>query len=409
MNRMSCLVIFAAVCLVAGAASACRYNVRDVGFVDLGIDTCILFALIDNETSPAVIEDLKAVVSEKLEDTGLRAELVNTAADPAHPAGELARTAGIASRPAALFVAPDGRSRTVELAAEAAAFRIALATQLDALVSSPLRRQIAEACARSYGVVLVIEGLDADQNASARSAAEAAVKLIAEHIDFLPKPIAEGPVTMTLARSAFKQEELLLWCLNLEPGKILRPHAVIFYGRARQIGPVLKGEEVTENIITNILALIGADCECGLDRRWMEGPLLPAQWPAETRARLVESLGFDPDSPMVKMEVSMILRQGPMSPGRFDVAGLGAAPYGYQEIVVDLEEANAPAEAPAPPPVSPGKESIELPTASGNAPPPMDDAGETLSLWVILAVLTAFGAVVVLIGIFILWRARLRA
>ena len=349
----SIISLIAAAGLIAGGASACRYNVRDIGFVDLGVDTCILFALIDTDTPPTIVEDFKAVVSDRFNDTDLRVELVNVADDPSHPAVDLAGAANIASRPAALFVAPDGRFRTVKIAAEAVTFKSTLAAALDALVTSPLRQQIAEACARKYGVVLIIEGTNAEENAAARTAADAAAKLMSEHMDFLPKPISEGPIALTLPRSAFKQEELLLWCLNLEPETILQPHAAIFHGRARRIGPVLKGDEVTENTIANILALIGADCECGLDRQWMEGPLLPAKWPGETRAALVQSLGFDPDSPMVKMEVSMILRRGSASAGGLDVAGLGAAPYGYQEIVVDFEDADASADVPVPPAVSP--------------------------------------------------------
>ncbi|MBE0534271.1 MAG: hypothetical protein IH624_01280 [Phycisphaerae bacterium] len=399
------------ICLLAGAAVACRYNVRDVGFVDLGVDTCTLFALVDSESSPAMLADFKAAISEAFSETDIRSELINTADDPGHPAVSLAETAGVTSPPAALFVAPDGRFRTFTFASEGATSRTTLASRLDALASSPLRNQIAEACAARYAVVLIIEGPDAQENAAAISAARAATKFMTEHLNFLPKPVAAGPLTLTLARDAFELEELLLWCLNLAPEQILRPHAAIFYGRARQIGPVLKGDEVTENMLANILSLIGADCECGLDRRWMEGPLLPAKWSTETRARLVKSLGFDPDSPMVKMEVSMILRKGAMSSGRWDVAGLGSVPYGYQEIVIDFDDPKAPANESM---ITLADESLVRKAPQSSLPPenasrPGRNTGESLPFAAALALLAGCGAAVVGIGIAIYWRAHLRA
>lgn len=405
MNARS-FILTAAICLLAGPSLACRYNVRDIGFVDLGIDSCILFVLVDNETQPAVVDSLKAIISEKFEETDLRAELVSISDDPAHPAVEVAKAAGITSPPALLFVAPDGRARPVEVPPDPAAFNTTLGPALEALAASPLRQQIAESCAQSYGLILIIEGLDAAQNAAAQDAADAAAKLITEHLGRLPKPIAKGPVTVTLRRGDFQREELLLWWLNLQPDAIRRPHAVVFYGRARQIGPVIKDDEVNENILANVLAIIGADCECSLDRRWMEGPLLPARWPAEARARLAESLGFDPDSPMVKMEVGMILRKGPTSAGRFDVADLGAVPFGYQELAIDFDDPNAAGEQSEPPGTA---ETLAKPAgAPAKVASRRTNTDQPLAFAIAVAVLTGSGTAVVMFGILVLWRARTR-
>ncbi len=326
------------VLLSASAAQACRYNIRDVGAVDLEYDSYYLFGYFDKQTAAEVVSGFEEVASLKLADTNVLGEMIDVDKDPAHPAIEIAKAHSIESYPAALFVGPDRRSRVIEIGKTAETVANKLPAALEHLIVSPKRLEIMKAAAATYGVVLVIEGKDARENAAARQAAKAAVKTIADNMDFLPKPIENPPVMITLKPKAFAAEEVLLWMLNLKGAKIAKPHAAIFYGRARQIGPVLKPHEVTEDILTNILSLIGADCECGLDRRWMEGQMLPAKWDKKMRAVLSKSLGFDPDNPMVKMEISRILRRGFSSPGGFgDMRSFGASPFGYQEIDVEFE------------------------------------------------------------------------
>ncbi|RKY05683.1 MAG: hypothetical protein DRP66_10335 [Planctomycetota bacterium] len=329
------------VLLSAQAAQACRYNIRDVGAVDLEYDSYYLFGYFDEQTPENVISAFEKAASAKLADTNVLGEMINVDEDPAHPAIELAKALSIDSWPAAVFVGPDRRSRAIEIGTTAETIADKLPAALEHLTVSPKRRRIMKAAATTYGVVLVIEGKDDDANAAARQAAKAAVKTIADNMDFLPKPIENPPVMITLKPREFAAEEVLLWMLNLKGDRIAKPHAAIFYGRARQIGPVLEPEEVTEDILTNILSLIGADCECGLDRKWMEGRMLPANWDEEMRAHLAKSLEFDPDNPMVKMEISRILRRGFSSPGGFgDMKSFGASPFGYQEIDMEFEDAD---------------------------------------------------------------------
>ena len=40
----------------------------------------------------------------------------------------------------------------------------------------------------------------------------------------------------------------------------------------------------------------------------MRGRMLPVKWDADRQTRLAKSLGFDPENPMIKLEVSRILR-----------------------------------------------------------------------------------------------------
>ena len=66
--------------------------------------------------------------------------------------------------------------------------------------------------------------------------------------------------------------------------------------------------------------------------------MLPAKWDQKTHERAVESLGFDPESPMIKMEIGSIIGRGM---GGYSYPGMspGGAPgaYGYQELIIESE------------------------------------------------------------------------
>ncbi|MCJ7778271.1 MAG: hypothetical protein MUP16_08165, partial [Sedimentisphaerales bacterium] len=129
-------------------------------------------------------------------------------------------------------------------------------------------------------------------------------------------------------------EKILLWSLGLEPQDVNRPYAAIFYGRGIWIGPLFEGQQITEENLASILFVIGSDCECGLDYRWLRGTMLPVRWDQKIQAQAAESLGFDPESPIVKMEISWIINKG--IGGDF----YPSVPLGYQEFVMEPESEN---------------------------------------------------------------------
>jgi len=124
----------------------------------------------------------------------------------------------------------------------------------------------------------------------------------------MPKTITEPPVLVIMEQQSIPAERILLWSLGLDPDKVTEPTVAVLYAKVRLMGPVLKGKIITENILTNIIAVIGADCECNLDRRWLRNRMLPVKWDTDRQRRLAKSLGFDPENPMIKLEVSRILR-----------------------------------------------------------------------------------------------------
>ena len=112
------------------------------------------------------------------------------------------------------------------------------------------------------------------------------------------------------------------------------PQIAVLYGRGRRMGPVLSGKRLTENNLLNLLSLIGADCECGLDRSWLLGTMVPLRWPPDLRELLVHQLGFDVENPLIKSEMSQILSISQSGKNQQSEDRL----FSYREEVIALEK-----------------------------------------------------------------------
>lgn len=313
--------------------SACRFNVREIGFVDLEIEPYYLFGYFDANTPSEVASSFEEISYAALMDSNVRTEGVYVDKDKDHPAVKYVASHKIESFPAAVLVSPDGQSLPVSLSMPDRPFKETLWSALDDILSSPTREQINRRIIESYGVVLLIEGTDAQENQRAKLAASKAIENIAEHMDMLPKPIANPPALVVLESESLAQERVLLWSMELDTEKSDKPRAAVLYGRARWIGPMFEGEAVTEENLTAILAVIGGDCECGLDQRWLQGTMLPARWDEQSQELIAKDLGYDPENPMVKMEIASIVRRGySYYPG---------VPFGYEEIAIEPPPPNS--------------------------------------------------------------------
>jgi len=93
------------------------------------------------------------------------------------------------------------------------------------------------------------------------------------------------------------------------------PQVVILYGRGRMIGPVLSGERLSQPSVSAILNTIGLNCECGLDRKWMQGVMVPLKWGRDRKQEIAKQLGFNPESPEIRIEMSQILAKGGVGQG----------------------------------------------------------------------------------------------
>ena len=119
------------------------------------------------------------------------------------------------------------------------------------------------------------------------------------------------------------------------------PQASILIGRGRRLGPALKGDAITSVQLQEMLAVAGQDCECDLDRSWMQGPRMPMAWGPERQQASYQWLGFDPENPLVKAEISRILSRGRnairVGSDPHDTQGLDMLLLGYSEEVIGLE------------------------------------------------------------------------
>jgi hypothetical protein len=111
----------------------------------------------------------------------------------------------------------------------------------------------------------------------ARQAIARALETIRGQMQALPKAIAEPPAMVVLNAAALVRERILLWSLGLDTAATPLPRAAIVYGRARWMGPLMQGDEISEPNLTGLLSIIGADCECGLDVAWTLGSRLPVR------------------------------------------------------------------------------------------------------------------------------------
>jgi len=389
------LLICLWLCIQTHPALACRYNVRETGFVDLGIEPYCLYGYVSKDTPAAISSTLGQVSYAALMDTSIRVEIIDTDQQKDHPAMKYLDSLPIRTFPSAVLVSPDGPSLLVSVTKPGQSFKQTLWSTLDDILSSPKREEIVQQVSKAYGVVLLIEGADAEQNKKAKAAASGAIERVSMQMEMMPKPIAHPPGIIVIDSESLAREKILLWSLGLDTEKVSKPYAAVLYGRARWIGPLFEGEEISENNLAAVLFVIGDDCECGLDQRWLQGTMLPVRWDEKAQARVAESLGFDPENPMVKMEMSRIIGRGYSSyPG---------VPFGYQEFVVESD---------------PVTEVNQMPPASAEytASPP---AAEPVSEESVLAeskpvlqkplfLIAGLAVLIIAVGLFIVFRAARR-
>jgi len=333
------MVVCLGVCLPAQPVLGCRYNVRDVGFVDLDFERYSLYGYVDGSTPNDVIESFGKIAPIGLAESNVRFELIHTGLQKEHPAIKYLDALSQRKLPAAVLVSPtEKRMMPIPITTSEKPFAETLQSAIHKIVSSPKRQEIIEYLLSTYGVVVLIEGPDSNQNQRVKQAAGEAIDKISPQLDTLPKAIAKPPCLVTIPPESFDKEKVLLWSLGLDAEKIKQTYAVVLYARGRMMARVLEGEQITNITVLNILSLIGLDCECGLDRKWMEGAMLPLVWDKDRQARAAKNLGFDPENPMVKVEVSQILGRRPVVQSSFtNLDDYPTASVGYQEIVVEFE------------------------------------------------------------------------
>ena len=331
------------------ASQACRYTVRDVGFADLGNERYTFYCFVDDQVPGARVDQLGQAAAVLFGDANVQFQLVNLAKGDHPQAKRLAkRTPGV---PTGLLLSPDG-----ELAWPVN-FPAAKPDNpewdfLSSVVSSPTRDELIEKLIPAYAVILFVEGTDAAQTKRARTAVDDAIKAITPLMPQMPKPVDHPPVVVVVPAKRVADESVLLWSLGLDAAPEPEPQAVVLMGRGRRVGQSLRGGLVTRSELQEAMAVVGQDCECGLDRVWMQGERFPLSWGRAERTAAYAELGFDPDNPQVKAEISRIISRGPNSrpsgmpsSNHFEQLSLG---YSEELIEFNIEPEELPEAEPEP-------------------------------------------------------------
>jgi hypothetical protein len=409
-------------------ATACRYNVRDTGFVDLGA-SYYGFAWTDPLSAPAnLLSEPDAgkftpsdSLREALRDTNLL--FLQNSTTQKTPPGFTSQPPADDENPAVkiTITAPDGRELSLPCPGDTDS--LAMVAQL---VDSPLQRKLIDRLLNCHSVVLLIEGVDEAENKAARDLIEQTLEETQKASALWPKPIDHPPEMVLLPQSEKNEERLLLWCLEVD-ADVPDPQFVVLFGRGRKLGPVLTFDEVRAGELSGLLSVVSMDCECEYNVAPLVGPMIPHRWTTEQETQVARLLDFDPGNPLVQSEVQHILTRGPGN-GRSILEAQTAPALGYEEIsfpddLISTPEAENPTNdsetglatetggttvamtatnPPEPPVTSPATKSPSATPATHS----LDDGNETIAtnplqngIWlavVMVAVVAIIGSVVIL-------------
>lgn len=297
--------------------SACRFTVREIGFSILSQDIYTL-AVINENANPN--NNLWKEFHAKNRDCNLRLEILNPVNDSEHPIVINAKEKGL-EFPVIVLVAPDSRMFSFN--------ENDISKIYSEILDSPLNVRMRTAFPDVFAAVIWVEGNDAEKNKEVANQVKKDCNAIENVMPVMPKIVKQGPVNIFVSKSDFQKEKLLLWSLGIDeiPDE---PVAFVLYGRGRIIGEALNYQQIMEGGLYKYMSMIGADCECGLDKKWMLGSQVPLLWNKNSRQYLTKLLGFDVDNPMILAEMSRILTKETLSDATGSVA--------FAPETIDLDE-----------------------------------------------------------------------
>lgn len=340
MNRSIALILF--VSLITIPAFACRYNVRDVGFVAFDSSPYYLFLYVNDDTPDEIVTQFKQISYAALLDSNVRSEAVDVDRQSNHAALEYLPHDDNRTFPRAVLLASSGRTLELSLPTSVSEFKEALWNVLDAITTSPIRETVADDCINTFGVALMVESRDPEANQRVEKGIKSTIEKITNNMDLLPKAIDRPPQFVKITEDRFSEEKVLLWSLGIDTANLEEPAAAVIYGRGRKIGPLLQGEAAIALELYNTIAVIGLSCECGLDRKWMMGTMFPFRWNDTYIKQMAKNLGFDPENPLVKTEISQIVAYtGPPKQSSGAASTAYSDPLlGYSEVTIGAEPAS---------------------------------------------------------------------
>jgi hypothetical protein len=292
----------------------------------------------DGTISQTNIKLFENISRAALLNTNITAKIIDIKKDKSFPFLKYYHHPEKGQWPDMIFVSPEEKVKVLRFN-QKEDFIQSLWVLLEKIVSSPAREFLRKNIVDSYAVIYFIEGSKPDKNRAAEKTIERAVDRTEQIMSSLPKPVNKPPRVIKIKADETETEDILLWSLGWEGDENKKPAAAILYGRGRRMGPMLDGDFIKEDLITNMLRFVGEDCECGLDRTWMLGTMIPLRWDSELKSNVLNEHGFDADNPMVVSEMVQILSVAPAKTNRSVDTGIL---YGYTENSLKISNPDNP-------------------------------------------------------------------
>ena len=321
--------------LLSNISFACRYTVREIGFADFGKDSYQLVLFNDGRITDADTKMFKNIARAALLDANILVKIINVKSDTSSLLKYYKEYNG-SGLPDAILVSPEKRAKAFFFD-KSTNFTQTVWNLVEEIIMSPARKKLTNNIIESYGVIYFIEGNNVEENSKSREILKKALAGIKQVMMSLPKPVDTPPHIITIKANELNSEEILLWSLGWKKEDANKPAIALMYGRGRRMGPLLKGNHIKENVISNMLRFIGEDCECGLDRSWMLGTMIPMRWDSKLKAAVLKQYGFDADNPLIISEMSQILS---IAPNRVNNSINTDLLYGYAENVLVITDTN---------------------------------------------------------------------
>ena len=313
---------------------ACRFTVREIGFADFGKDQYYFVLFKDARVTDDMVRTFKSTAGAAMLDANVNIRVIDVENDTSSLIKYYNKYQGD-EKPNIMLISPEKRAKAFFID-KTENFSLALWDIIEDVLVSPARKELDDHIIRSYCVIFFVEGTDKKENEKAWAVLDKGIEEIKQIMGGLPHPVNTPPYVVTIKADETKREDVMLWALDWEKKDAAHPAIAMMYGRARRMGPMLKGDRIRQDIIENMLRFIGEDCECGLDRSWMLGTMLPMRWDNDLRKAVLKTHGFDADNPMVISEMSQILS---VAPNRVNQAINTDLLYGYAENVVVVKKA----------------------------------------------------------------------
>ncbi len=327
--RLTILFLFVAI----SNLFACRYTVREIGFADFGKDQYWFVLFNDGSISDGDIKTFKNTARAAMLDANVIVEVIDVNNDESSLTKYYKEYAG-KRKPNIMLISPEQRAKEFFID-ESENFSLALWDLIEEILISPARNELTKNIIKAYGVIFFVEGNNKEENEKARALLNIGIDEIKKIMGGLPHPVHTPPHVITIKSNETEKESVLLWSLGWEKKDAEHPAIAMMYGRARRMGPILTGNMIKQDVIENMMRFIGEDCECGLDRSWMLGTMLPLRWDSKLKAAVFKEHGFDADNPLIISEMSQILS---IAPERVNNSIDTDILYGYSESVLIITE-----------------------------------------------------------------------